>query len=256
MRHGALVVGAALTLIATACASDRVSEQRQPESQVSPTLPAATGTPEPSPEPSLVDPRKDGFEVGFGEFAVALEATAIRPGPVTFVIRNGGELVHGFEMEAEEEGGSSGPGGGDEDRFKVETRTFGPGETLRVDLDLAPGLYKIQCFVANHSDIGMETSLEVRRDASKVRQQAAREDVVTIQGFAFDPPTIAVPADAEVTWLNADPTNHTVTAEDGSFDSGPIEGGGTFSTTLAEPGEITYFCAIHPTMRGTVTVQA
>src|SRR5687767_10970451 len=53
--------------------------------------------------PARVDPREDGFEVGFGEFAVTLEAAAIRPGPVTFVVHNGGELVHGFEMAIEGE---------------------------------------------------------------------------------------------------------------------------------------------------------
>jgi hypothetical protein len=41
-----------------------------------------------------VDPRRGGLDVGFGEFAITLEAGEIRPGPVTFVIRNGGRLVH------------------------------------------------------------------------------------------------------------------------------------------------------------------
>lgn len=253
MRPGPLGV-AALILLA-GCGDSQTGGEGRPESPVSPS-PQSAETPEPSPAPSPVDPRKEGFDIGFGEFAMALEAPAIRPGPVTFVIRNGGDLVHGFEMEAEEEGGSSGPGGGDEGRFKVERPTFDPGETIRVDLDLSPGVYKIQCYVANHSDLGMETFLEVRANAPKVRQDVAREDVVTIQGFAFDPPTIEVPAGAEVTWLNADPTDHTVTAADGSFDSGPIAGGGTFSTTLSKQGEFAYFCSIHPTMKGTVTVRA
>jgi plastocyanin len=253
VRPGPLGV-AALILLA-GCADSQTGGQQRPEAQVSPS-PRATGTAQSSPEASLADPRKGGFEIGFGEFAVALEAAAIRPGSVTFVIRNGGELVHGFEMDVEEEGDSSGPGGGDENRFKIERPTFGPGETIKVDLDLAPGLYKIQCYVANHSDIGMETFLEVRADAPDVRQDVRRENVVTIQGFAFDPPTIEVPASGEVTWLNADPPDHTVTADDGSFDSGPIAGGGTFSTTLSQPGEFAYHCAIHPTMKGTVTVRA
>ena len=87
------------------------------------------------------------------------------------MIHNGGELTHGFEMEAED-GDRSGPGGGDDDRFKVETETFGPGETVRLDLDLTPGLYKIECFVANHDDLGMEVLLEVREDAPLQRPQA------------------------------------------------------------------------------------
>jgi hypothetical protein len=105
VRPRPLVVAALLLL--AGCGDSQTGGQQRPESLVSPS-PQAAETPAPSPEPSLVDPRKDGFEIGFGEFAVALEAPAIRPGPVTFVIRNGGDLVHGFEMEAEEEGGSSG----------------------------------------------------------------------------------------------------------------------------------------------------
>lgn len=201
-----------------------------------------------------MDPRQNGFEIGFGEFAVALEAEAIRPGAVTFVIRNGGELVHGFEMKLEEPNDTSGSGGGD-DLFKVERPTFGPGETTRVDLDLTPGVYKIECYVANHSDRGMEVFLEVAADAPKVRQETVGENVVTIQGFAFDPPSTAIGLGSEVVWANADPTQHTVTAEDGSFDSGPLAQGGTFSMTFNEPGSIAYFCAIHPTMKGTVTAQ-
>jgi plastocyanin/uncharacterized cupredoxin-like copper-binding protein len=202
--------------------------------------------------PARVDPREDGFEVGFGEFAVTLEAAAIRPGPVTFVVHNGGELVHGFEMEIEGED-SSGPGSGDEG-FKIERPTFEAGETIRVRLDLAPGIYKVECFVGNHDDLGMEALLEVSPDAPKVRQEPAggAGDAVAIAGFAFQPATLRVAAGTEVTWTNQDPAQHTVTAEDGSFDSGAMDQGDTFSTRVNGP--ITYVCAIHPTMRGTLRV--
>ena len=204
-----------------------------------------------SAAPAKVDPREGGFEIGFGEYAVALEAPAIRPGRVTFVVHNGGAEVHGFEMEIEG-GDSTGPGSGG-DGFKIERPTFGPGETIRVRLDLAPGVYKVECFVANHDDLGMEALLEVRPDAPLVRQApAAGADGVAITGFAFEPSTMRVPAGTEVTWTNEDPAQHTVTAEDGSFDSGPMDQGGTFSTTVN--GTVTYVCAIHPTMRGTIEV--
>lgn len=72
-----------------------------------------------------VDPRAHGLELGFGEFAITLEADEIRPGPVTFVIRNGGALVHGFEIEGEDDDGDhSGPGNGE---LKFEGPEFGPG---------------------------------------------------------------------------------------------------------------------------------
>lgn len=238
-----------------------------------------TGTPEPPPQvdvgedgdrsptaspgrrsakPRKVDPRTDGFDVGFGEFAVTLEADAIRPGPVTFVVRNGGKLVHGFEMESEgPERDNSGPGGGgDDDGFKIETGAIQPGDSLRVRMDLEPGVYKIECWVDGHDDLGMEALIEVRADAPLIRRKpAGAPGAVAIERFAFDPETLQVDAGTKVTWTNRDPTPHTVTARDDSFDSGNLGEGKKFSTTLREPGRYRYVCAIHPSMAGTITVR-
>jgi plastocyanin len=247
-------LGLAAVALATAACGRSVPTTGPVEVEGGATTESGTGSD--SGPRRRVDPRRDGFEVGFGEFAVTLEAPAIRPGPVTFVVRNGGKQVHGFEMELELNEDSSGPGSGGDDGFKVEEPTFDPGETIRVDLDLETGLYKVECFVANHDDLGMEALLEVRPDAPKVRQQPAAEggDAVAVQGFAFQPTTIEVPPGTEVTWTNGDPEAHTVTAEGGEFDSGPIEPGGTFAATLQRPGAVTYVCAIHPSMRGTVRI--
>src|SRR5262245_30230378 len=99
-----------------------------------------------------VDPRRGGLEVGFGEFAVVPEAKAIRPGKVTLVVRNGGQLTHGFEMK-DDDGLESGKNDGR--RLKVEGPRFGPGETYRLTVTLAPGRYELECYVANHDDLGM-----------------------------------------------------------------------------------------------------
>ena len=45
-----------------------------------------------------------------------------------------------------------------------------------------------------------------------------------------------------------------ITADDGSFSSGNLAPGATFQTTLSAQGSYPYHCAIHPTMRGTVSV--
>ena len=204
---------------------------------------------------SPVDPRRDGLELGFGEFAITLEAGEIRPGPVTFVIRNGGQLVHGFEMEIEERGESSGHGSGP-DGLKIEGPAFGPGETIRIPTELAPGVYEIECFVAEHDDMGMRATLVVRRGAPLMRVDPGPvKGQIEIADFAFAPTPVDVPVGTPVTWTNLDPTAHTVSASDGSFDSGTLEPDARFETTFERPGTFAYFCQIHPTMRGTVRVE-
>jgi plastocyanin len=210
-----------------------------------------------------VDPRDDGLEVALGEWAVTVESGAIRPGRMTFVVHNRGTVPHGFEIEAEgEDGDSSGPGSGD--GLKAETELLQPGETARLSLELLPGLYKVECLVEGHDDLGMEGFLEVRNDAPLVRDPSAAGGIdaagsgrnhVTIRDFAFAPADLDVAASTEVTWTNDDPAPHTVTAEDGSFDSGTLEPGQTFSVSVQSNGPVTYRCEIHPDMVGTITVR-
>ena len=73
--------------------------------------------------------------------------------------------------------------------------------------------------------------------------------------FGFDPATVTVKVGGSVTWTNTGATAHTVTADDGSFDSKSLASNATFSQTFAKAGTFAYHCAIHPGMKGTVTVQ-
>ncbi len=75
-----------------------------------------------------------------------------------------------------------------------------------------------------------------------------------IKGFAFDPNPIEIVAGQSVTWTNADGAGHTVTADDGSFDSGRLANGQTFSQVFATKGTFTYHCAIHSSMKATIVV--
>ena len=77
---------------------------------------------------------------------------------------------------------------------------------------------------------------------------------VKIANFAFGPATLTVKVGASVTWTNADTTAHTVTADDGSFNSSDITPGTTFKQVFAKAGTFTYHCNIHHSMTGTVTV--
>jgi plastocyanin len=77
---------------------------------------------------------------------------------------------------------------------------------------------------------------------------------VGVQNSAFSPPTVAVKVGEQVTWTFRDSFSHTVTADDGSFDSGRKSGDATFDHTFAKAGAFTYKCTIHSSMTGTVNV--
>ncbi|HME18579.1 MAG TPA: cupredoxin domain-containing protein [Nitrososphaerales archaeon] len=57
-----------------------------------------------------------------------------------------------------------------------------------------------------------------------------------------------------VTWANKDGVPHTVTATDGSFDSGNLVAGASWSHTFTAPGTYSYYCTYHEWMKGTVVV--
>ncbi len=59
-----------------------------------------------------------------------------------------------------------------------------------------------------------------------------------------------------VNWTNNDGIVHTVTAVDGSFDSGFFGEGESWSHTFDTVGEFEYFCIPHPWMRAMVIVEA
>ena len=77
---------------------------------------------------------------------------------------------------------------------------------------------------------------------------------VSIKNMAFNPASLSVTAGATVTWMNSDTTIHTVTADDGSFNSGNIAIGATYSRVFSTAGTFSYHCTIHPEMTGKVVV--
>jgi plastocyanin len=79
-------------------------------------------------------------------------------------------------------------------------------------------------------------------------------NTVTIADFAFSPKDEQVAAGTTVTWTNNDSFAHSVVADDGSFDSKPLDGGASFSFTFDKAGSYSYICGIHNSMKGTITV--
>lgn len=215
-----LVSLAMASMAAAACIGSSGSSKTVSAPSETQTAGGSPSAAQPQSESRPIDPRKGGLEIGFGEFAITLEAKTVRPGAVTFVIHNGGKLVHGFEMKSEGGGGSNSADGGGRDRFKIEAPTFGPDETIRIKANLPAGNYEIECYVANHEALGMRTLLRVRPGAPFVTPKAQAEGEVLIEGFRFNPGTIEVKAGSKLAWKNGDPTAHTVNAK--MARSGPI----------------------------------
>jgi plastocyanin len=78
--------------------------------------------------------------------------------------------------------------------------------------------------------------------------------IVYIRDFYFSPTKIAVEPGTTVTWVNLGLHPHTVTSFDGQFDSGTLMPGDSYKVKFIGHGTLGYYCAIHPSMTGSVSV--
>ena len=92
--------------------------------------------------------------------------------------------------------------------------------------------------------------------APQVASTARSITNVTIEDFDFNPAVfgVSVPPGTTITWTNNGPTVHTTTSDNGSWDSGDLQVGQSFSFMFTDPGVYWYFCRPHPFMRGTITI--
>ncbi len=79
---------------------------------------------------------------------------------------------------------------------------------------------------------------------------------IGIRDYKYVPAAITVKAGDTITVENHESVEHTVTASDRSFDSGPLGAGQTARFAPAAPGTVEYHCSIHPYMNGTIKVEA
>jgi plastocyanin len=72
--------------------------------------------------------------------------------------------------------------------------------------------------------------------------------------WGFAPGSRRIQPGTWVTWSNDGQDPHTVTANDGSFDSGNLDPSEGFSWFFDQPGTFAYECAVHPWMTGKIVV--
>jgi plastocyanin len=107
-----------------------------------------------------------------------------------------------------------------------------------------PALFGAGCNKETGGDVGVPDTTA----------PAVGEGPVTIKGIAFNPKEVRAKVGQELLWNWDDGgLEHTVTADDKSFDSGR-KASGSWPHTFAKAGTFAYHCEIHAKMHGTVVV--
>jgi len=85
---------------------------------------------------------------------------------------------------------------------------------------------------------------------------AATSTSVMIMNYAYSPAALTIKVGTKVTWTNMDTAPHTVTVSSGpvKFASPNLQKGESFTYTFTKAGTYSYYCAVHPDMKATVTV--
>jgi plastocyanin len=98
---------------------------------------------------------------------------------------------------------------------------------------------------------------EMARRTKPENVKAVKTATVIIDGFQFMPDNLVLKKGGKVTFMNKDSTPHTVTPDEGSkfMGTGRLEKDAPAKTiTFKTTGEQNYFCEIHPSMKGKITV--
>jgi plastocyanin len=91
-------------------------------------------------------------------------------------------------------------------------------------------------------DAAEEVEEEVTEAVGAITDNEAN---VSITDNEYSEASLSVDAGTTVTWVNEGTNTHTVTADDGSFDSGDLEPGDSFSYTFDDAGTFDYHCEYH-----------
>jgi plastocyanin len=142
-----------------------------------------------------------------------------------------------------------------------DTKPIAPGAKAEVTLS-TPGTYFYFCRV-NPAKMNGVLVVEPGPDEPRAVRVQAVDPGFTGDKLRFDPPELTVAAGTTLLVANVGGKPHTLTADNGAFDTGIIDPGaegGRFagknaSVTLNQAGTFKFHCEIHPAlMKGTVTV--
>lgn len=142
-----------------------------------------------------------------------------------------------------------------------DTKPIAPGASAEVTLS-TPGTYFYFCRI-NPAKMNGVLTVEPGADEPRTTRVQAVDPGFTGDKLRFDPDELTVAAGTTLLVANVGGKPHSLTADDGSFDTGIIDPGaegGRFagknaSVTLNQAGTFKFHCEIHPAaMKGTITV--
>jgi plastocyanin len=194
--------------------------------------------------PASAAPAAQAEEAEIVDFDFSPRRLTVAAG-TTVTWSNGGERPH----TATDRGGT------------FDTRPIAPGASAEVTLS-TPGTYFYFCRI-NPSKMNGVLTVEPGADEARVVRVQAVDPGQTGDTLRFDPDELSVAAGTTLLVANVGGKPHTLTADDGSFDTGVIDPGaegGRFagknaSVTLNQAGTFRFHCEVHPAvMKGVVTV--
>jgi len=97
-------------------------------------------------------------------------------------------------------------------------------------------------------------TLSAGRAVAPARAADKPQVTVDIRNFMYDPDPLQIVTGTIVTWVNDDIPRHSATDDYGAFDTGLFGKGESRSIEFDYPGTYTYYCSIHPFMRGEIDV--
>jgi plastocyanin len=82
----------------------------------------------------------------------------------------------------------------------------------------------------------------------------AEDATVTIDNFTFSPAVLTIKSGSKVTFVNHDDIPHSIVDSNGKFKSKVLDTDESYSMTFSTPGDVTYFCGLHPHMKASIVV--
>jgi plastocyanin len=120
---------------------------------------------------------------------------------------------------------------------------------------LEPGTIEYACVIHPSLMTGsIKVTGEPIREVTEVEVSIVEPDQTDLDTWGYRPDDLKIDAGTTVVWRNNGSSEHTVTADDETFDSRALQPGETFTYTFDDPVSLRYHCDPHPWMKGLVRV--